>query len=191
MTMKNTQPKYLENRAKYIPEGALAVRDKLSDAIAYIFTDRRNRPCARVFTGRREKPRYSNYFGNEVAREASITRRFTKRRNEQRQSLTIKAEQRKPHSFAVGDILDAVFAARGYYIEFYEVTKVNGKQTITLRQLDSVKTYKGDNKFSMIPKPGQFTGAPITRRVNRGSVAVNDNLTATKWSGKPRTGSDY
>src|SRR5580704_2681103 len=68
------------SRERYIPQGATKIADKQSDAVAYIYTNASQRPCARVFFGKQTKPVVHCYYRSEAERERAVILAFQGRR---------------------------------------------------------------------------------------------------------------
>lgn len=67
-------------KIRSIPKGAQKVSDKLSDAVAYLYTNERDQPCEMVFFGEQSKPVQRYKHRTEAEREQYIRRAFEARR---------------------------------------------------------------------------------------------------------------
>jgi hypothetical protein len=72
--------RYQLTRDYYIPKGATRIADDGSDAVAYLHTDRRERPCAAIFFGKQAKPIADYAYRDAAAREDAVRRAFEGRR---------------------------------------------------------------------------------------------------------------
>ena len=102
-------------REFYIPQGAMKVCHKLSDAVAYAYTDKQERPCVSVIFGKQAKAgRGANYYRNEAEREAHELPRFSRVAPEVLCRKQEWANERKAagRGLVAGDILVASWNAR-------------------------------------------------------------------------------
>jgi len=157
----------------------LKVADKASDAVAYIWTDKSGRPCARVFYGRQSKPVFSCHYRAPAQREAAVVRAFEARRAraaaKARYAADRKASALKP---AVGDVLSTCWGYDQTNREFYQVVRVKGAN-VTVRQIAAETVATGDMTARVIPLPGEFIGEEITRRVTGPSLKISSCQRAT------------
>lgn len=167
-------------REFYIPNGALAVADKQSDAVAYLKTGTSGRPIAVLFSGKRAKPDYHYNFSTEAQREQFVKTFFEGRQK----TLARKVEQRKERkattrSLAVGDVLHTSWGYEQTNVEFFQVTGLIGTKMVELRELSQAREHTGFMQGTCEPVPGKFIGEAI-RRYDSGhkTVKVDDVRTA-------------
>lgn len=177
-------PRLQLDRAFFIPQGAVKVAHKHSAAVAYVWTDRRGRPCAKLFYGRQAKPVWHYHFGSEESRARRVERGFAHyaeyeaRRAEQR-----AARKAKGRGLAVGDVLKTCWGYEQTNIEWFQVTALIGKTMVEIRELacDSSETQWLQGKT--VPLVDQFAGEPLRRVAKDGAVKVDDVRTA--WLEQP------
>lgn len=100
--------------SRQFPPGAMKVSDKLSDAIAYLYTDANGRPCMRVFYGKQSKPVARYWYRTDTARELAVKEYFEARRP----YWAAKAKRKTfENPYKVGDIFKAAWG--------YDQTNVN------------------------------------------------------------------
>jgi hypothetical protein len=167
---------------RYIPNGAIKVADKASDAVAYLYSDNRARPCARVFYGRQSNPVVYCYYRSEVEREAAVRRAFEVRRLTHARRAEV-AEERKAynHSFKVGDVVNTCWGYEQTNREYFEVVGVRGKSVVTLRQI-AVDSYDTSSMSGyVVPLPGKYVGEAKDFRANSyGGIKISACRTAHK-----------
>ena len=61
-------------RESWIPKGATKVADKMSDAVAYLYTTAAGKPGAAIFFGKQNKPVSKYYYRDAARREAGGAR---------------------------------------------------------------------------------------------------------------------
>jgi hypothetical protein len=148
---------------RFVPAGALKIADKSSDAVAYVYTDRDGRPCARVFYGKQRKPVIACYYRNAAERQASVARAFEGRRAYDARKAARKADAKaSAHVYAVGDVLSTCWGYEQTNREFYEVVAVKGA-SVTVRQISTETVATGDMTARVIPLPGDYVGAEIRK----------------------------
>lgn len=191
------------DRGFYVPKGAVAVRDRSSDAVAYLHVrDRQSLPgkkdpAAVVFFGKQGRPVLNGFFTSEASREAEVRRLFEVRR----QSLAFKAEQRaarkaKGRGLVVGDVVTASWGYEQTNTQFYAITKLIGSTMVELREVATqaadghgFEGY-GDRGYCK-PVPDRFIG-PVLRKVAKdGCVSIDSVRHARKWDGRPLYWSSY
>lgn len=167
--------------ARRIPPGAIKVADKLSDAIAYLTTER-GRPCAKVYYGKQSKPVGYHAYRSEAEREKSIAQYFADRQAHDRAQAEYKAKRLAPNALVVGDILNTCWGYDQTNREFYEVTEVCG-QHVVIREIGQAHQATGWEQWKAAPQSGEFIGKPTRKLVQYGdSVAINSHITAHKWN---------
>jgi hypothetical protein len=81
-----------------VPKGAIKVADKLSDAVAYLGTNRDGKAFAMLFVGKQSKPVWNYWFPNDARRAAKIEEAFKDRREHLER---VKARRAEPSSSAL------------------------------------------------------------------------------------------
>jgi hypothetical protein len=169
-----------ENR--YIEMNSIKVSDKHSDAVAYLYTSKRNgKPGAQVFFGKQSKPVEWGTYGNEAFREKRLKEMFASR---QAHLASIKKYQDERNAYvndyAVGDVLYTSWGYDQTNVEFFEVVAVKGKM-VTVRQIGATYEQTGSMSGSVIPCPGQFVmshsvfaGQELVRRARKDSIKIDD-----------------
>lgn len=169
-------------RERYIPQGAMKIADKQSDAVAYIYTNAKQQPCARVFFGKQTKPVVHCYFRNAPDRERAVMRAFQDRRERQERVVASRKQRTAENKLEVGDILSTCWGYDQTNREFYEVTEVNGK-FVMIREIAQAREEMGFMSGRCAPQQGQFIGEPMRKLVQWGdSVSICSFITARKWN---------
>lgn len=92
------------------------------------------------------------------------------------------------HGLQVGDILSASWGYNQTNVNFYEVTRVVGKATVEVREVQSKVVRESGHAIYVVPAKGKWKRGSTTmkKRVSTsGSVKINSSIRASKWSGKP------
>ena len=173
-------------REYYIPANSTEVKDPDSETVAYIFTDRKGRPCASGFGGKRSKPDWCFAFRDEAHRDKHIQEFFTTQQNrafnkEQRavkRNATVTALQ-------VGDILYYSWGYDQTNAQFYQVVEVkpSGK-SVMIREIAQEQTTTGFMCGQAMPIKDKFRGEAFLKRAAEDSVRM-DYSSARKWDGRP------
>lgn len=168
---------------RFIPTRATKIADKQSDAVAYIYTNASQRPCARVFYGKQTKPVVHCYFRNEADRERSVILAFQARRERQgRVAARRQARTDFVHSYQVGDIFRTSWGYDQTNIEFYEIVEVCGKHVI-VRELEQVREYDnlhGDTG-TCVPQSNSYKGPAIRKLAQEHGVRICSFIMARPW----------
>lgn len=183
------------SREFFIPKNATKVCHKLSDAIAYAYTDKDNRPCVRVFYGKQAKPVAAHYYKTELAREQHVARIFAQRA----EIMARKAEwanERKAagRGLVAGDILVASWGYDQTNVDFYKVLQLVGEKSVEVVKIGSQRADR-DSGNSMadycLADPSNIIGEPMIRRAINGAVRIDDCRHASKWEGRAQYRSWY
>jgi hypothetical protein len=118
-------------REFYIRKGSVKVADKLSDAVAYLYTSIRGKPSATVFFGKQSKPVADYCFRSDDERTKHVTELFHRRRAHAEKVKANREEDKAfEHSVQVGDIFRTCWGYDQTNVEFFEVVEVRGKFAI-------------------------------------------------------------
>lgn len=168
------------------------VRDKQSDAVAYLYTSKNGKPAAAVFYGKSNKPVSRYYYSNEHARELAVTRSFEGRRTTNKWKEERKTERAKPHTLKVGDILGGSWGYDQTNIDFFEVVATTAK-TVTVRELRQSRNENGWCRGTCVPLAGQYTNRePSTHRASAGNMITSPiHGHASMWDGKAENWTAY
>lgn len=171
-------------REFYIPPGAVKVADKLSDAVAYLYTNVERKPCARVFFGKQSTPVVRCYYRSEAERESAVTRAFAGRREWKARNVEAQAKRKAfIPTFKVGDIFRTSWGYDQTNVEFFEIVEIKKKMAV-LRGLKQARVETSSMVGICAPLPGDFIaedkydGAPITRLMQDGRIKIDDVRTA-------------
>lgn len=92
------------------------------------------------------------------------------------------------HGLQVGDVLSASWGYNQTNVNFYEITRVVGKATVELREIQSKVVRETGHALYVVPAKGKWKRGSTTekKRVSTsGSVKINSSIRASKWDGKP------
>lgn len=171
-------------RTRYIPARSTKVADKLSDAVAYAYTDpKRGRLCAIVYFGKQSKAIAHHSYRDEAERTKSVARYFASRQASDTARAEGKAKRLAPNMLAVGDILSTCWGYDQTNREFYEVTAIAGQHVTICEVGQAVETSDLGDRGKCAPQSGRFIGKPLRKLVQYGdSVSINSHITARKWN---------
>lgn len=189
---------YIEARQAYvdatIPSNAIKVSDRNSDAIAYIYDDKDNRPCAALFCGRQRKPAARYRYSNRSRRETSVAEFFGNRR--QRLHQEAEKQQKSANEAEQARVGDTYYTSWGYdqtNVDFYEIVERVGKISARVRPInssDASTPHQPGFTGAAVPAAGAFKGPAILVRL-KGNGFLVDGHYATRWDGRPVSWSAY
>lgn len=140
---------------------------------------------------RQVKPAFNLSFATEKQREAYVTN-FIKQAGENHAfRLERRHAQNVAHDLKVGDILHGSWGCEQTNCEFYQVTEVPSANYVTVRKIAQNSVETGFMSGRNMPIKDSFTGEPLRRKVNRGSVKIDRCIHVAKWDGKPKHSSSY
>ena len=84
------------------------------------------------------------------------------------------AKSAQPHPLAVGDVLVSSWGYEQTNYDYYQVTRLVGKQSVEIRELARQAAESGFMQGDCVPVKGVFKGEPMVKRVNEhGRVKVH------------------
>lgn len=174
-----------------------------NDQVVYTFTDN----CAKGFGGKRSKPDFYIRFRTEQQMNEHITRYFESGLKVKAYKAERKAEQSKPHTLKVGDILSGSWGYDQTNVDFFQVVELKGVRQVIVRpiasqQIDQTAYMAGH----VVPLKDRFIGSPTTHTVIRDRIKYDPcakyqqegeqhrfdrDCSASLWDGKPEYESSY
>jgi len=169
-----------------VPSGSVKVTDKASGAVAYLSTNARGQACAIAFQRPGAKPAWCHCFPSAGARESRIRSLFEACGRAVAAKAERKAERLKPHRLQLGHILHCMWGYEQTNVNFYQVTRLIGRNTVELRELCQVIQGGEHWATGRAMSSDEFKGEPFIRRVDGASqsVRINSYRSATLWDGK-------
>lgn len=186
--------RYRPSRESFIPKGSTKIADKASDAVAYVYTTRGDRPAAAVFFGKQAKPVFHYSYRSEAERERCIRKTFADRqatgtyRQEYRDKSKAEAEAMRA-KVQVGDIFRTSWGYDQTNVEFFEVTEVRGAYA-TLREIACASHSAGMGSDRVVAQSGSYLaprydgddrGKPIRRLIQAGHIKIDRSRTGWPW----------
>jgi hypothetical protein len=178
-------------RARTIPQGAVKVADKLSDAVVYIY-EAGGRPAAIGYHGKAAKPDFWLRFTTAERREAYVRQFFQGWQAHAERIAASKAQALKPHNLELGHILVASWGYDQTNVDWFQVTRLVSSTMVEVRPIASKSAGEtGWMTGRCIPDADAFTGEATRHRVSHGGVKINESVRAYVWDGRPRSWSSY
>ena len=143
-----------------------------------------------AFQGKAQKPLWNYRFRDEAQRVRQIKETIADRK------LSLEAKRKRmeerrnqQHGLTEGDILYSSWGYDQTNVDFYQVTKVMGKQVI-IREVASKVVKDSGPQVYVAAVPNKFVGAPM-RKTPQGngrdvSIKINSFAYAHPWDGKPK-----
>lgn len=170
------------------------IRAKVGDAEAFTWKDGNGTLFAVCFLGRAQNPwsgRGNNgaryWFSSEADRRAFITKlcELARRIHEAdaRRAAEKAAAREAGHALKVGAVLRSSWGYEQTNIDYYQVTRMVGKQSVGIRPIARQSIETLDMQGKCVPCPDEFTGEEMVKRVStwgkRDSVKLTSYSTAT------------
>jgi len=179
-------------REFFIPKNATKISAKDSSAVAYLYTDTKDRPCARVFSGKRNKPDSRYYYRSDAERAKFVTIEFdTVREREAAKKERQASRKAEKRGLSVGDIVDSSWGYDQTNVEFYEVIALVGKTMVELRELAQTREDTHWAQWRTMPVLGSYISKSFRRVAKSGWVNITSHYGASLWNGQPRSASNY
>lgn len=167
-------------RTRFIPAGSTKVADKVTSAVAYIYTTSSGHPAACAYAPKAIKPALHCRYRSPEAREKAVAAFFAGYRAKAERVAKDRAEAAAlEHDYKVGEVLSASWGYDQTNIEWFEIVATTRK-TVTFRKIaaHSVETLSMQGKCA--PKPGEFVGPAKVARPDRYGVRVHSCATARR-----------
>lgn len=175
----------------YAPKNAQKITHKTTNAVAYLYNNSNGQPCAMVFAPKGQKPAWCYRFKDAATREARVASFFKGHEEHKERVAKRRGERSKPHNLEVGHILYSSWGYDQTNIDWYQVTKVVGKNTVEIRPIAEVRHATGDMTGNCTPIADKFTGPAMRKRVSHGSVKIASYASAYVWDGRPKNWTAY
>ena len=178
--------------ARYIPTHTMAVKRNGVDAIVYI-----NMPTltATAYVGTAARHTWCFRFRNQAQMEAKIKNLFDNLRANAEYKANRNAEQRRPHSLKVGDILSTCWGYEQTNREFFQVTKVVSDSMVELREVAQNTNYDSQYMSGTCTaiKDCFLDKAPTLRKraTADNRVRIDQSRGASLWDGSSLSYSTY
>ena len=156
------------SREAYLPKpgsGFLKVESKTSSAIIY-YHPKKNQ--AMGFQGRQSAPAWNYLFKNRPIMMDHITKWFAnveKSEKFRQDQKKVKQESVVNHEFRIGSVLMRMWGWEQTNVNFYEVVRLVGKQTVIFREIAQERVEDEWMQGTCVPVKGQYIGAEEKRRV--------------------------
>lgn len=186
---------------RYIPANAVLAHDDDGFTAYTIDSDSNYRFRLLCFVGRAVNPTLHVYFKTADERSsylASYRDRMLKAVADRKASVAQRKTARlAAHSLKLGDILYSSWGYDQTNVNFYQVVRVNGRNTVTVREIHSSIVSGGDGgptqhvvavPNSFVDNASGYRSKPLTRRVDgrNNSININSSEWANLWDGKPQ-----
>lgn len=181
----------MTNATIYRRPGSLKVTCKRSGAFAFI-SNTGDRFTAQGFLPKATRNSAFHYrFKNEAERNAHVAKFFDGVAARQERRAAERAERLQPHRIEVGHVFATSWGYEQTNVEFFEVTRLIGKNTVELREVGQVTTETGMTSGRTMPRLGHYTGEAFERRVSMSygnpSVRIHSSANGHLWNGKPKS----
>lgn len=138
------------------------------------------------FAGKAAKPAFHFRHRSETERTKYISEFIAGRKATAEAKVQRLAERKAPHTLKAGDILVSSWGYDQTNIDYYQVTRVIGVNTVEIREIAANSS--GEDGFmtaSCTASADQFIGEPMIKRVGAGnSVRIASYAHAFPWDGK-------
>jgi hypothetical protein len=182
-------------RESYLPKNNPTLKlvdSQGTDAVVYTY-EHNGKLLAIAFHGKSNSPDWHYNFGKEEGRQARIQSFIDGRKRHAEYRAERKAERQKPHTLAVGDIMVSSWGYEQTNVDFYQVIRVIGKNTVEIREIK--QTYRETGSMCGYVKPIKDAFVEkaelMIKRVNENAVRMNSFSHAIKWDGSEKYTSSY
>ncbi len=190
--MTATKQRYIPtNYVQYIPN----LGDYKKDLFACYVDKTDGTHCAIFYAGKSSKPLFFNSFRTEEDMKKKIHNAISNIMSNEDAKAERALARKAPHTLKIGDILYSSWGYDQTNIDYYQVTKIVGANSVQIRPIASKITgHSSDHTDYVVPVKDQFTGEAETKRVSADNyIRIASYATASLWNGKPnyQTASGY
>jgi hypothetical protein len=157
----------------WIPADAVKVCDKNSDAIAYIYTNKKGLPAAAVFYGKQAKPVAYEAYRDEEARAKRVAAYFAARKQRAEMVKGWRADRKEPHGLQVGDVFATHWGYDQTNVEHYEIRELHGATMATVQRIKSHSVETGFMQGKCSPDFGNFIGEPHRVKLSKNGFSID------------------
>ena len=151
----------------YIPEGATLLETECNHVAVYVYTDKRERPCALAFHGKAQKPDFHYSFKSEERRAEHI-RHYAEGQAATLESKAARKQERNyfEHTLKVGQIMRNSWGYDQTNVDYFQVTKIISPKMVEIRPI-SQRTVEATGSMSsrVAPVRDSFHGESMRKRV--------------------------
>jgi len=182
--------------ARYIPDGATAVKDSESSAVVYVYQYEDNAKFFAIgYNATRKNLDFHYYYATKEARDNKIQAFFDAARMTEAEKERRKQARKTTadHQVEEGALFYESWGYDQTNINFYQVVKALPK-SVYIREVASTVVEDLESQELVVPVPDNFIGKEMIKRVNDIGkdycLRMTSFSTAFVWSGAPlaRTG---
>lgn len=186
-------------KTRYIPTGFAEYKPEIGDYKKDLFACyvkiEGGKFYAIFYKGKSTKHLFYNRFATEADMQKKINGTISRLMAWEDQKLERKQKRKEPHTLKMGDILYSSWGYDQTNINFYQITREVGTNTVELREIASKTisdngptTYVSAVKDAFLLPRSEWdkTGETLTRRVSDGRIKISEVQSAYIWDGKPK-----
>ena len=178
-------------RRNSLPPNARRVVDRASGCVAFLYTDKRGRPCAAAWKRRAMHPSWRYYFRSEAVRAQRVSEFLASSRAGAKRRAEERARRKAPHSLEVGTILRCSWGYDQTNIDWFEVTATT-PHTVKVREIAAVSVETDYMQGKSRPLMGDYIGPETTHRVGADNyVRISECQLASPWDGNAANWTSY
>ena len=178
-------------REFYVPKDR-KIRVRMYDdipAVIAMWDNSKDRPAAIGWRGKANTPSFHYSFRSVERRDEYIAEWIKNQRAYAERKKAARAERSKPHSLKVGQVLYSSWGYDQTNIDYYEVVRVVGKNTVEIQQISSIGVgEQGGPSERVAPSVGKYIGKPMLKRASAdNSVYIASYASAYPWNGEAKS----
>lgn len=171
---------------RFIPTGYTLAHEASGLTIYHGTHPTNGRPVSLGFTGKRSKPAFHVFF-QSAERQSEYEKGYIESATaEAARKEAYRKARLQPHTLKIGSILVSSWGYEQTNVDFYEVTELHGKSTVTIRQIAAQSTKEtGWASDMVVAVPGKYIGEPERKRVSgENRIHIASYSSAGVWDGR-------
>lgn len=176
-------------KERYIPQGMTEYTPEIGEYKSDLFACYVNmeKLTAIFYKGKSAKHVFYNRFRNVDDMKKKINSTISSLMAWEDRKQERKEARKQPHTLKVGDILYSSWGYEQTNIDFYQVTKIVGTNSVRIREIGkTVERSEGHSDY-VVPVPDSFKGGEEMKRVQQGNyIRIASYANAWPWDGKAK-----
>jgi len=172
---------------RYIPQGMTEYTPEIGDYKKDLFACYVNmeRLSAIFYKGKSAKHVFYNRFRTVEDMKKKINNSIAALMQWEDRKLERRKERKQPHTLNVGDIMYSSWGYDQTNIDFYQVTKIVGANSVQIRPIsERIERSEGHSDYVVAVKDS-FRGEAVTKRVQPGNyIRIASYAHASLWNGR-------
>lgn len=176
--MKKKSEAYLKAEAyrDAMNKGCQKILAKDLSCVVYLYDSAKGQPVAVGYRGRALKPAINYRYSSEAVRAERVADWM----GSVMDAAAAGPRKAKPRDFEVGDVLRCSWGYEQTNIDYFQVIRLVGKQSVEIRKISASREYDGQDYGSCVPNLNDFTEEAMIKKADGDRVKIYSFASAYK-----------